>query len=175
MENAFPTRQNVVILLREPAAATTGMIATLGGISMFKRVLICLVTGMFLGQATISSALAQVGNLKLELNTAADVDNGCRLTYVVNNDAGTPLLKTSYEVVVFNKAGKVSRFLVLDFGQLPVGKTKVFRFDVAEQACSDISRLLINDLDQCETEAGKADICIAQLKSESRTAIEFGQ
>ena len=39
----------------------------------------------------------------------------------------------------------------------------------------DISRLLINDVDQCETEAGKADVCIAQLQSESRTAIDFGQ
>lgn len=142
---------------------------------MFKRALMFLVAGVFAVQIATTFAVAQVGNLTLELNAASDVDNGCRLTYVVKNDAGTPLLKTSYEVVVFNKGGKVSRFLVLDFGKLPVGKTRVFRFDVAEQACNDISRLLINDVDQCETEAGNADICIAQLKSESRTDIDFGQ
>ena len=142
---------------------------------MSKRVPAILASVLFAFNAVVSSALAQAGNLTLELNTASDVDNGCRLTYVVKNDAGTPLLKTSYEVVVFNKAGKVSRFLVLDFGTLPVGKTRVFRFDVAEQTCSDISRLLINDVDQCETEAGKTDICIAQLQSESRTDIDFGQ
>ncbi len=142
---------------------------------MKKKLWGVLTAAMLAAQTVTFSSLAQTGNLALELNTATDVDNGCRLTYVVNNNVGTPLLKTSYEVVVFNKEGKVSRFLVLDFGQLPVGKTRVFRFDVAQQKCGDISRLLINDIDQCETEAGKSDTCLSQLKSESRTEIDFGQ
>ena len=35
--------------------------------------------------AAAPAAFAQTGNIELELNTAADADGGCRLTYVATN------------------------------------------------------------------------------------------
>ncbi|NDW06100.1 hypothetical protein [Jiella pacifica] len=115
---------------------------------------------------------AQSG-LGLELNNAVDDAGLCRLSYVAVNDTGQPLAKVSYDVVVFDQNGQVSQFLVLQFGQLPAGKTKVVQFDLADQPCAGISRILVNDIAECETSQGSAGICMEALRPTSRTAITF--
>ncbi|MBP0616740.1 hypothetical protein [Jiella mangrovi] len=113
------------------------------------------------------------GGLGLELNNAVDETGLCRLSYVAVNGTGEPLEKVSYDVVVFDGEGRVSSFLVLQFGQLPEGKTKVVQFDLADQPCSGISRILVNDVSECETAAGSATICMDALQPTSRTTIKF--
>ncbi len=110
----------------------------------------------------------------LELNGAKDSSNGCRLTYVAYNGTGKKLDKTAYEVVVFNKEGGVSQFLILEFGKLPLKKTKVVQFDLKETKCADISRLLINDVSDCIVGGVSVSTCMDELKTKSRTAIGFG-
>ena len=111
--------------------------------------------------------------LGLELNNAVDEAGLCRLSYVAVNDTGQPLAKVSYDVVVFDQKGQVAQFLVLQFGQLPAGKTKVVQFDLADQPCAGISRILVNDVAECETSQGNAAICMDALSPTSRTAITF--
>jgi hypothetical protein len=67
--------------------------------------------------------------LTLELNGAQTSDKGCRLTFVVNNSLGAELTKAAFEIALFNASGVVDRLTVLDFKELPAGKTKVTRFD----------------------------------------------
>lgn len=124
--------------------------------------------------ATMAVAHAQEKNFSLELNNANDVNGGCRLTYIAVNKTGTPLERTSYEVVVFDGDQKVSRFLVLEFGKLPVGKTKVVQFDLADQPCAGISRLLINDVAECTGSGGDSAVCMDNLATNTRTEIGFG-
>ncbi len=121
-----------------------------------------------------SSALAQENNFTLELNSAKDNANGCRLTYVAINKTGIILEKTAYEVVVFDKDGGVSQFLILEFGKLPIGKTKVVQFDLKDNKCTNISRLLINDVSECEAGGKNVSICLDALRTKSRTNIGFG-
>ena len=113
-------------------------------------------------------------NFTLELNSARDNENGCRLTYVAFNGSSTPLDKTAYEVVVFDQDGGVSQFLILEFGKLPTGKTKVVQFDLKDKKCADISRLLINDVSECEAGGATVPICLDALQTTSRTNIGFG-
>lgn len=120
------------------------------------------------------AALAQSGNFALELNNASDTTNGCRLTYVATNNTGTALTETSYEVAIFDGDGRVSRLLVLEFGALPLGKTKVVQFDLAEQACTDISRIIVNNIADCKSAEGDHDFCITGLVTNSRNDIQFG-
>ena len=82
--------------------------------------------------------------LVLELNAAQPSDKGCRLTFVVTNNLGGELSKAAFEMAMFNEAGVVDRLTVLDFKDLPAGKTKVARFDLGGADCGKISRLLIN-------------------------------
>lgn len=123
--------------------------------------------------ATVPSH-AQSGNFGLELNNARAVENGCRLTYVATNNTGAELDKTSYEVAVFDKEGGVSRLLILEFGKLQNGKTKVVQFDLADQACDNISRLLVNSVAECTAADGSTPDCMAGLVTSSRTEIDFG-
>jgi hypothetical protein len=119
-------------------------------------------------------SIAQENNFSLELNSAKDNENGCRLTYVAKNKTGVVLEKTSYEVVVFDKDGGVAQFLILEFGKLPVNKTKVVQFELNGQKCADISRLLINDVSDCEADGQTVPICLDALTTSSRTSINFG-
>ncbi|MCE7027660.1 hypothetical protein [Jiella avicenniae] len=125
------------------------------------------------GDAATGTQPAAQNRLGLELNNAVDDAGLCRLSYVAVNGTGQPLEKVSYDVVVFDTNGQVSQFLVLQFGQLPAGKTKVVQFDLADQPCAGISRILVNDVAECETAQGSAAICMDALEPTSRTAITF--
>jgi len=113
--------------------------------------------------------------LTLELNGAQPSDKGCRLTFVVTNDLGAGLSKAAFEIALFNDAGVVDRLTVLDFKDLPAGKTKVTRFDLAGADCTKISRVLVNNATECAGSGIEPAACLAHLKTQTKTAISFGQ
>lgn len=122
-------------------------------------------------------AAQQAGQFSLELNAAAETDTGsCRLTYVAANQSDTALGRTAYEVAVFDAQGVVQRLLVLEFGALVAGKTKILQFDLAGSPCASISRIVVNDVAACTLAEGDlpSDICLNGLAASSRTAIQFG-
>ncbi|MCC5973142.1 MAG: hypothetical protein JJT81_03730 [Rubellimicrobium sp.] len=117
-----------------------------------------------------------MGEFGLELNNAAEISTGgCRLTYVATNGTGDSLAQIAYEVAVFDAVGIVSRLLVLEFGALTPGRTKVVQFDLADQPCADISRIIVNDVASCALEGGgSGTACMDRLATGSRAAIQFG-
>jgi hypothetical protein len=138
----------------------------------FPTILAASATGLAL---SMGAALAQSGNFELELNSATDVPEGCRLTYVATNNTGVALDKTSYEVVVFDDTSTVARILVLEFGQLPLNKTRVVQFDLTDMTCSKISRILVNNPVECSSAEGSHDVCLKSLIASSRSqTIQFG-
>ena len=119
--------------------------------------------------------VAQTGNFELELNTSADVEGACRLTFVATNNTGKSLTKADYEVAVFDASGAVSQILVLEFGELPLSKTRVVQFDLPQTKCEDLSRILVNTADACESGDGALDVCMKYLSASSRIpAMPFG-
>jgi hypothetical protein len=130
---------------------------------------LCLSTGL-------ANAQDAAPALSLELNSVGDTaDGGCRLTYVANNGLTAPLEKTSFQMAIFDGTGSVTRLIVLDFGALTVGKTKVVQFDIPGQTCAQISRIVVNDVAQCTTSGGApVPDCLTNLVTASRTAIQFG-
>lgn len=121
--------------------------------------------------------LAQSGNFGLELNSTQDADGACRVTFVATNNTGVDLTAVSYEVVVWDALGNIpdNGFLVFEFGQMPVGKTKVVQFDIPQRGCLDISRILINDQTACRSAVGDHDFCVANLVANSRSTVRFGK
>lgn len=116
-------------------------------------------------------------SFELELNSAADTSAGsCRLTYVAANNSDIALDRTAYEVAIFDSEGVVTRLLVLEFGALIEGKTKILQFDLAGTQCSSISRIVINDVAGCvqASDGEDLDFCLEDLTASSRTDIEFG-
>ena len=137
--------------------------------------------GLTLGLAGLLAVLsgapgmAQTGNFELELNAATEVPGACRLTFVATNGTGVALTSTSYEVAAFDSAGVVSAIVVLEFGELPLNKTRVVQFDLPDFACANLSRILVNGQDQCKSAEGDSDICMKALSASSRIpTIPFG-
>ncbi|ESX16063.1 hypothetical protein NKH34_19015 [Mesorhizobium sp. M1148] len=127
---------------------------------------------MSLGLMPAWAQSAPAPQLSLELNAVQPSDKGCRLTFVVNNALGADLSKAAFEIALFNEAGIVDRLSVLDFKDLPAGKTKVIRFDLAGTECTKLSRVLINSATEC---AGvKPGACMRGLKTQTKTGIAFG-
>jgi hypothetical protein len=116
------------------------------------------------------------GQFALELNNAAETETGgCRLTYVATNQSDVDLASTAYQVGIFDAGGVVRRILVLEFGALTPGKTRIVLFDLADQPCTDISRIILNTVADCTTADGQpSDMCMAGLVTSSRSDIQFG-
>ncbi|MDH4989017.1 hypothetical protein [Aminobacter anthyllidis] len=112
--------------------------------------------------------------LVLELNAAQPSDKGCRFTFVVTNNLGAELSKAAFEIALFNEAGVVDRLTVLDFKELPAGKTKVTRFDLSGTDCTKVSRVLINQATDCAGAGIDAAACLKALRTESKSGIAFG-
>ncbi|MBZ9677283.1 hypothetical protein [Mesorhizobium sp. ES1-1] len=117
---------------------------------------------------------APVPALSLELNAAQPSDKGCRLTFVVNNNLGADLSKAAFEIALFNEAGIVDRLTVFDFKELPAGKTKVTRFDLAATECGKLSRVLINSATECAGTGIEPSACMRMLRTDTRTGVAFG-
>ncbi len=119
------------------------------------------------------AAHAQEPKLSLELNRLTGNDNGCELAFVVANHMGRALDQSSFEIVIFNEESLVDMMVMLDFGALPDGKTKAKKFQIAGRSCESLTRLLVNDVTACGSEASNAE-CLEALSASTRTGVEFG-
>lgn len=135
-----------------------------------------------LAAAAISIAVAPVRAqevppspaLVLELNAAQPSEKGCRFTFVVNNGLGVEISKAAFEIALFNEAGVVDRLTVLDFKDLPAGKTKVTRFDLPGTDCGKVSRVLVNQATDCAGPGVDPSACLKSLRTGSKSGIAFG-
>ena len=140
-----------------------------------------ILTAALLASAPVFGAAAQEAEgsssapvLSVELNALQSTDKGCRFTFVVANQLGGALESAAFELVLFDKAGMVSRLTIVDFKDLPAGKTKVRQFDFSGVDCASLGRVLVNDATECKGSGIDARACIHNLKTETRTDTAFG-
>jgi hypothetical protein len=125
-------------------------------------------------QDTTQESAKPAPALSLELNAVQPSDKGCRFTFVILNDLGADLDSAAFEVALFNTDGVVDRLTVLDFKELPAGKTKVTRFDLPGTDCAKVSRVLVNNATKCSGKGIKPDACMSALKTDTKGRIAFG-
>ena len=117
--------------------------------------------------------LAQEARLSVELNEVVPSEKGCKLTFVATNGLARSLDKASFEFVLFDGKGLVERMAVLDFRDLPAGKTKVRQFDLPGTKCEAVKSLLINDAPVCTGEGVAKDTCMKALATGSKLPVEL--
>ncbi len=78
------------------------------------------------------------------------------MTYVITNSSGQGLAQAAYQMGVFRCRGHRAPPLVMDFGAIPDGKTKIMQFELADQACTDISRIVVNEVAACKLDTDGA-------------------
>ena len=138
----------------------------------------CLALNMAFGLAGVMAGLIALppgaaaqtadGAIAIELNSASDQEGTCRLTYVITNGTTTDLTQASWEVAVHDAGGVVTQLWVLDFGSLPQGRTRVVQFDLADQRCTTLSRISVNDAVDCQSAEGAVAVCREKQSLSSR-------
>lgn len=146
---------------------------------MFRRPLLLALSLAALIPASVTFAqdAAPSQQIMLELNGASDTPEGaCQLTMVTTNRLDKGLTRAAWQVAVFDDQGVVQALPVLDFGALPVGKTKVAVFALPERTCAKIGRIVVNDVAECSAEGGDdlRSQCLTGLATQSRATIDFG-
>lgn len=131
-----------------------------------------LITIFALGEPSRPLAQTTAPLLSLEFNRLQQTQRGCQLTFVIQNRLSRPLSKAAFEFAFFNQGGVLEKLSVLNFRDVPKGKTKVRQFALKDLKCADLARILINDVTAC-VGAAQTD-CLDNLKTTNRTKIEFG-
>lgn len=117
---------------------------------------------------------AAAPRLIFQLNNAQTVESGCQLTFVIKNDTGTEIKKSSYNMAIVNSDGQVATLVTFEFRPLPVGRTKVQQFGLAGQTCESISAISINEFVDClDTNDQPLTVCEANIVQSSKVNIQF--
>jgi len=111
--------------------------------------------------------------IQIELNNAKVMDAGCRMSFVMENKLPHRIEELTFEIVLFDAAGSVSQFLALNAGSLPAGKMRVLQFDLKQHACTDISKILVNDVKTCKGAGLNANACLDLIAPTSSTSIKL--
>lgn len=120
------------------------------------------------GVAAQEAAAAK--GLDVELNALATSQKGCLFTFVALNGFQQNISKVSFEFVIFNDKGTVERLALLDFRDLPAGKSKVRQFDVPGIKCEAVKNLLINDAPVCDGEGLEKGRCMDGIVTRSKAS-----
>lgn len=137
----------------------------------FRRATSSVLASMMLAGPAWAQGSAVGKGLQVELNALVPSQKGCVFTFVIGNDLAQSVSKASFEFVLFNGAGTVERMVVLDFRDLPQGKTKVRKFDLPGTRCDEVKRVLINDAPVCEGDGLAAGACMAGIVTRSNTNV----
>lgn len=124
----------------------------------------------------VLSAVAQADDrLSLELNKLEDTGDACRAYLVLNNGMAESVESLRLQLVLFDPDGVITRRLAVQAGPVGAGKTSVRIFDVTGQQCSDIGRVLLNDIAECDGPDGEIVGCADHLDVSSRADVPFDE
>jgi hypothetical protein len=114
-----------------------------------------------------SAPAASENPIRVELNTAENVQNNCRLSFVIENQGQAPIETLKLDLALFGREGGIQKRMVVEMGPLRGSKTIVRAFDV-DGDCGRIGSLLVNDVTACSP--GDAGACLDRLAVSSRSS-----
>lgn len=108
------------------------------------------VTAGMTGAARAAPAAWPIELNKLEpIPTGTPGAPGCRAYIVMQDPDPAPIEQLRLDLVLFGTDGVIARRIALDLGPMAAGKTAVRLFDMPGLPCTDIGRVLINDVLAC--------------------------
>ncbi|MBD8556568.1 hypothetical protein IFT84_18830 [Rhizobium sp. CFBP 8762] len=137
---------------------------------MYKRIAALAVASLMTSLAVAQDAQAPQ-ELMIELNTLASTEQGCGMTFLIQNSLPQSIDTISLQLVMFNAKGQVEKTIGLPFRDLPTGKDKVRQFNLPGLKCETIKGMLINDITACEGNGVDKAICTKALKTRSKTDV----
>jgi hypothetical protein len=101
----------------------------------------------------------------VDLNTAENSENRCRMNFVIENKSEQVLDSMKLDLVVFGGDGGIMRRLIVEMAPLRPMKTIVRTF-LVEAECGQIGAILVNDVAACAPADRNA--CLDRLQLSSR-------
>lgn len=126
---------------------------------------------IFLSSA--GSAIAQEGNIAIELNKLEAHENDCRAYFVIDNKNDTTYEALKLDLVLFRPDGVIGQRFAVELAPLKAKKRTVKLFDVADTSCDEVGSFLINDVMECKTSTGDVTDCLQDISASSRTDNEL--
>lgn len=116
---------------------------------------------------------AESGTVSIELNKLEQSAANCRLMFLVRNQLTDNIANLSFETVLLDQQGAISRLTVLDFMALPAGKLRLRQFEFPALQCQDVKQILFNNLMTCtDSNSNHLSQCSNNLTLSSITNIE---
>lgn len=116
----------------------------------------------------------QSQTLFIELNALNQLNQACRLSFVMKNNLNAAIEELAMEVVLFNQSQQVTSMLLIKNKKMPVRKTLVRQYNLKNTQCSSISQVLVNDIKVCRGQNLTAETCLQSLDLSSRTSAKLG-
>jgi hypothetical protein len=114
----------------------------------------------------VGAAIAHAEDIaRLELNAAENVDNRCRLTFLIENKTAASIDSIKLDLALFNVEGVIQRRMVTEMGPVRGKRTNVRTFPT-ETDCRQLGAILVNDVTACAP--ADAALCMDGLDLSSR-------
>ena len=156
------------------------MRAAVTAMSILKPLSLAVLTAALTGAAWAQGTAAAPGPaaagpaISVELNKLESAGTSCRSYFLVTNRTPDALKDLRLEVYLFDRQGVVLRRIALPFSGLRSERSKVMIFDLADIACTDLDRLLVNEVLTCTGEDGApVKNCSDLVAVTTRAAVTF--
>ena len=126
-----------------------------------------------LGVAADDTNNSVPSELSIELDSVAQLDGACRVTFIAQNKTIDDISSLVVEAVAFAATGGVQTISLFDFQNLPALKLRVRQFDLSDTVCADLGRILINGVQTCDGPAANPESCQKVLSVSSRSDVEL--
>lgn len=120
-----------------------------------------------------ASAAAQAPSLLLELNKVDSSSEGCQFHIVIRNNTGSDIEVLGADLVFFDQNGVMANRSNVSFGNVKSNKTLFRSFVFPDLTCGDVSRVLVNEVLQCQLASETQIDCLDIMDVSSRASIEF--
>ncbi len=121
----------------------------------------------------MSPAWAQQEGIVIELNKAESAPAGCQLHFNVHNTTNTKFEVFSVDLVFFDADGVMSLRSLVSFGRLYPNKHHFNNWVFPSIDCANVGRILVNTIQQCQTDGGVTFDCLSVLSTSHKGAIEL--
>src|SRR6185295_20276917 len=98
---------------------------------------------------------------RLELNAAENVDNRCRLTFLIENKSATAIESIKLDLALFNTDGVIQRRMVTEMGPVRGKRTNVRTYPT-DGDCAQLGAILVNEVTVCTP--GDPNVCMDELE-----------
>jgi hypothetical protein len=123
------------------------------------------------GALHLSPALAESGKLTVELNKFEATETAdCRTFFLFRNDTGKSFEAFELSLAILNTSGVIDRLLTIDASPIPVARTTLKLFEIPQMRCTDISEVLLHEIEACKPQNEEPLDCYPLLSLVSRTS-----